>query len=76
MPSTTPLEATIRVVDGITVREHPGDAFARAPRLVVDSAPVSTIGGAAGDPAYDLTCARDVVLLDDGRVVVTNVIGD
>jgi hypothetical protein len=56
--------------------EHPADAFARAPRLVVDALPIATMGGASGDPAYDLTYADHVVVLDDERVVALAGIGN
>ena len=76
MLSSVPLEPTTRVQDGVTIREHAADAFEHAPRLVVDAEPVTRIGGADGDPTYDLTFARHVVLLEDGRVVALAGIGN
>src|SRR4029079_13762074 len=54
---------TTRVVDGVILREHKGDAFGRAPKIGISSMPIAVLGGANGDPNYDLTYAHDVVLL-------------
>ena len=71
-----PVPATTRIDNGVTVYEYPPDAFDRAPRWTLDSEPVSTIGGADGDPKYDLTRTDWVIPLSDGRVMTFAGVGN
>lgn len=71
-----PLAPTVRVENGVTILEHPPDAFERATRVTVDPEPLATMGGAAADPAYDLTFADNVLLLEDGRVLALARVGN
>ena len=71
-----PVAATTRVENGVTVYEHAPDAFSKAPHWTLEPTPASTIGGADGDPQYDLTHARMVVQLSDGRVMTFAPVGN
>jgi hypothetical protein len=71
-----PVLATPRVENGVTVYGHEADALDRAPRWTLESEPVATIGGADGDPQYDLTRVSYVVPLSDGRVMTFARIGN
>jgi hypothetical protein len=66
--TSAPVIPARRVQDGVTILEHGADAFTRAPRLALAPAPLATMGGAGGDPAYDLTETSSVILLRDGRL--------
>lgn len=70
-----PMPATTRVMDGITVMEHAAEAFARAPRLTIDTRPLAVAGGSDGDPNYDLTYAGSVQFLPDNRIAALAIIG-
>ena len=65
---------TRRVVDGVVLLEHPADAFARAPQWTLASTPLAIAGGADA-PDYDLTTARAVEILSDGRIVTLSPVG-
>ena len=69
---TTPILPDTQTVDGILVMRHGADAFARAPRWVLDSVPEVVIDG--GD-AFDLTWVSRPVMLSDGRAVALSIIG-
>jgi 6-bladed beta-propeller len=71
-----PVAATTRVENDVTVYEHAPDALDKAPQWTLESAPASTIGGAGGDPQYDLTRAYFVVPLSDGRVMTFAPVGN
>ncbi|HEX9563432.1 MAG TPA: hypothetical protein VF981_05660 [Gemmatimonadaceae bacterium] len=71
-----PILPTVTQDSGVLVMEHGPDALDRAPRLVVDSAPVMTVGGAEGDPQYDLTRVSFAVPLTDGRFMAFSRIGN
>ena len=71
-----PVLATTRVENGVTVYEHAADAFDKAPRWTLENAPLTTIGGADGDPQYDLTRVSYVVPLTDGRVMTFASVGN
>src|SRR3990172_3904670 len=73
---TTPVLARQRVEGGVTILEHDRDAFTRATRLSLDASVVTVVGGAGGDPAYDLTGAHQVVLLSDGRLATFATVGN
>ena len=73
---TTPVLARQRVEGGVTIFEHDRDAFTRATRLTLDASVVTVVGGADGDPAYDLTGAHQVVLLSDGRLATFATVGN
>lgn len=59
------LAPAVRTEEGITILEHPADAFDRAPRMVADPEPLATIGGAGSDSALD---ARYVLMLREGQI--------
>ena len=65
---TVPVTPTTRVEAGVKVHQHDKTAFARATQLELVGAPIAVIGGANGDPDYDLTNVEQVALLSDGRV--------
>lgn len=71
-----PIPATTRVENGVTVHAHAPDAFDKAPQWTFEDTPASTIGGAGGDPQYDLTYAYFVVPLSDGRVMTFAPVGN
>ncbi len=73
--SAAPLVPTTRVIDGITVLEHPASAFANAARFTIDTVPVAVMGGVAVDPKYDLTHADIVVPLRNGRYATFGRVG-
>lgn len=56
------------VVAGVTVFTHDRSAFTRAAMLVAAPAALSVMGGANGDPAYDLTKVQEVALLTGGGI--------
>lgn len=62
-------------MDGVETWRYPDDALELAPRFTLDPTPTLVIGGAAGDPAYDLTYLHTATLLDDGRVATLSAIG-
>lgn len=70
-----PLVPTPRIVNGVTILEHPADAFTRAPQFTIDTVPVAVMGGAGADPKYDLTHADVVVPLRDGRYATFGRVG-
>ena len=71
-----PVPATTRVDNGVTVYEYPRSAFNEAPQWTLEPTPASTIGGADGDPLYDLTRVSYVVPLSDGRVMTFARVGN
>jgi hypothetical protein len=71
-----PVAATTRVENGVTVYEHAPDAFQKAPQWTLEATPASVIGGAGGDPQYDLTYSRMVIPLSDGRVMTFAPVGN
>jgi hypothetical protein len=71
-----PVLATTRVENGVTVHEHAQDAFRKAPQWTVEATPTTTIGGSDGDPQFDLTYARYVIPLSDGRVMTFAQVGN
>lgn len=73
---TVPVMPVVRVANGVKTLQHDGTAFARATQLELSGAPVTVIGGANGDPDYDLTYAFGVALLSDGRVATLSSIGN
>jgi hypothetical protein len=75
-PRGDPVLATARVENGVTVYGHAAGALDRAPPWKLESDPVVTIGGADGDPNYDLTGVSYVVPLSDGRVMTFARIGN
>ena len=73
---STPVAPMRRAVNGVTVLEHEARAFDLAPRVTLDPRPIAVLGGAAGDPDYDLTYAHYVELLPDGRVMALAPVGN
>ena len=71
-----PVPATVRVENGVTVYDHAPDAFTRAPQWTLEPTPAAVIGGADGDPQYDLTRVTYVVPLSDGRVMTFARVGN
>lgn len=71
-----PVLATTRIENGVPVHEHAPDAFDKAPQWTLEDTPASTVGGAGGDPEYDLTRAYFVVPLSDGRVMTFAPVGN
>jgi hypothetical protein len=71
-----PVLATTRVENGVTVHEHAHDAFRKAPHWTIEATPATTIGGGGGDPQFDLTWARYVIPLSDGRVMTFAPVGN
>ena len=71
-----PVLATLRVENGVNVYEYAPDAFKKAPQWTLDPTPVATIGGADGDPQYDLTRVSFVVPLSDGRAMTFARVGN
>lgn len=67
---------TTRTIDGVVVRNHRSDALEKAPRWSLSPRPMTVIGGASGDPKFDLTYAGDFALLSDGRMVTLAPIGN
>lgn len=71
-----PVPASTRVDNGVTTYEHSPDAFTKAPQWTLEETPVSTMGGADGDPQFDLTRVYFAVLLSDGRVMTFAPVGN
>ena len=53
--ATAPLEPTVSDSAGVTIYEHPGDALERAPRIMLDSAPMAVFAGDVADPEKDIS---------------------
>jgi hypothetical protein len=64
-----PILAAAPAQGGPWIYNYAADAFAKAPQLMLESVPISTYGGAAGDPRFDLTRVDYVVPLSDGRLM-------
>lgn len=67
--ATAWLEPAVRDSAGVTILEHGPDAFARAPRIQLDSTPIAVIEGSAEDEAADISTVLPVLFLADGRLV-------
>ena len=65
---------TRQVVNGVVVLQHAPDVFEKAPKWSLAAAPLATAGGADA-PDYDLTYARVVEILSDGRLVTLAPVG-
>lgn len=64
--ATSPIEPSTRDSAGVAIHEHPGSAIDRAPRFVLDTTPVTTLGVG---PDEDLSRVFHVRLFPDGRIV-------
>ena len=73
---TAPVMPVVRNEGAVKVYQHDRTAFARATQLELVGAPITVIGGAAGDDEHDLTHASHVALLSDGRVVTLSPVGN
>jgi hypothetical protein len=73
--SPGPVLPTRQLVDGVVVLQHRAGAFERAPQWSLAPAPLATAGGPAA-PDYDLTYARAVEILSDGRLVTLAPVGN
>jgi hypothetical protein len=71
-----PLMPVVRTDVDVTVLEHPVGAYMQAPQLTTEATPLSIIGGADGDPQFDLTLASYVIPLADGRVMTFARVGN
>jgi len=69
---TTPILPDTQTVDGVLVMRHGADAFARAPRWVLEDAPSVVVDGGA---EHDLSYVYRPVPLSDGRFVALRNIG-
>lgn len=67
--ATTSLEPTVSDSAGVTLLTHTADAFDRAPRITIDSAPVASIEGSAEDESADISTVTPLLFLADGRLV-------
>lgn len=76
MLPTVPVMPTTRVDAGVRVMQHDRTALARATQLELAGPPITVIGGANGDPDYDLTFAFYVALLSDGRLATLSPVGN
>jgi hypothetical protein len=76
MTTSQPLIPDVRSDGDVTVMEHPAGAYMQAPQFTIEATPLSVIGGAGGDPQYDLTYASYVIPLADGRVMTFARIGN
>lgn len=56
-----------RTMNGVLTLQHAGTAFAMARQLTLEETPVAVVGGPSA--ADDLTHARSILLLPDGRIV-------
>ncbi|MEP6591321.1 MAG: 6-bladed beta-propeller [Gemmatimonadota bacterium] len=62
--------------DGALLRlQHDSTAIDRAALFTIESTPLYTVGGAAGDPEFDLTYVNFVELLSSGGIVTQAGIG-
>ena len=75
-PTGAPVLPTVSTKGGIRILEHSAGSIERARRLTVESRPVAVLGGADGDPDFDLTGARVAVLLPDHRIVTLAPVGN
>ena len=73
--AAAPVLASRRMADGVEILEHGRDALLQAPQYAIAPTPLAVMGGAAGDPAFDLTHMWSAVLLSDGRVATWSGIG-
>ena len=60
--------AVVRDSAGIRIVENSGPAWAEGAGWRVADSPLVSIGGVAGDPAYDLTQITSVILREHGQV--------
>lgn len=67
--ATAPLEPSARDSAGVTILTHGPEAFARAPRIALDTTPVAEIHGSAEDEAADISTINPLLFLSDGRLV-------
>jgi hypothetical protein len=66
--NTAPLAPVVRDSAGVTIYEHPADAFDRAPRFVMSEKPVTEVKGSEFE--MDLTYVREPLVLRDGRIAL------